>query len=60
VRCTDCQTDAIIDSLKQLPVLASAEFIVKDFSEAGAEDFLKANIDTIDLLPAAIFSTNAV
>lgn len=60
VRCTDCQTDAIVDSLKQLPVLASAEFIVKDFSETGVEKFLKDNIDTIGLLPAAIFSTNAV
>lgn len=59
-RCTDCQTDAILESLSQLPVLASAEFIVKDFSEAGVEEFLVANNANINLLPAAIFSTNAV
>ena len=59
-RCSDCQTDAIVDSLKQLPVLASAEFIVKDFSEAGVEQFLIDNSENIDLLPAAVFSTNSV
>jgi len=46
--------------LKQLPVLASAEFIVKDFSEAGVEQFLIDNSENIDLLPAAVFSTNSV
>lgn len=57
-RCTNCQTDVIVDQLKQVPVLTNAAYITKDFSEDGVSDFLTEN--GITKLPAAIFSTNAV
>lgn len=55
-RCTNCQTDSIIDQLKQLPFLVNADFIKKDFSDATVSEYLKTN--NISYLPAIILSTN--
>jgi len=57
-RCTTCGTDQIVSQLKQVPFLAQANFIDKDFSDSGVEDILKAN--SIATLPAVIFNTNAL
>ncbi|MDA9129200.1 hypothetical protein N9J72_01860, partial [Candidatus Gracilibacteria bacterium] len=55
-RCTDCETDAIVNQIKTLPFLVGAEYIEQDFSDAGVAEYLEAN--SITLLPAVIFSTN--
>ncbi len=57
-RCTDCQTDVVLEQLKWVPVLAAANFIEREFSEDGVSEFLETN--GITALPAAIFSTNNV
>lgn len=58
VNCADCQTQNIIDSLKQIPSLTSANFKEIDFSAAGTEEILKAN--NITKLPAFLFNTNNI
>ncbi len=58
VKCADCQTQSVIDSLKQLPSLTSATFKEVDFSDAGSEEILKAN--NITKLPAFLFNTNNI
>jgi len=57
-RCTDCQTNVIIEQLQAVPVLANAEFIIKDFSDDGVSAFLESN--SVTALPAAVFSSNWV
>ncbi|MDD3646554.1 MAG: thioredoxin domain-containing protein [Candidatus Gracilibacteria bacterium] len=57
-RCLDCQTSAIVDQLKQVPNLASANFETKDFSDKGVEELVKNN--GIQALPSVIFSHNNV
>ena len=57
-RCGDCQTDAIVGQLKQLPFLSQATFIEKDFWDDGIELYMKNN--NITLLPAVIFNTNGL
>ncbi|MCP4522942.1 MAG: thioredoxin domain-containing protein [Candidatus Gracilibacteria bacterium] len=58
IRCTSCNSDYIIESLKGVPGLANASFIRADFSDDGISDYLKkSNITT---LPAFIFPTNFV
>lgn len=55
-RCTDCQTGMVLDQIKDLPFLADATFIEKDFSDAGVTDYMKDH--GISHLPAFIFNTN--
>lgn len=55
-RCSDCNTDLILNQIKQAPFLMSANFEVKDFSDEDVEKLLKEN--SIKNLPAFIFSTN--
>ena len=57
-RCTNCQTDALIAQLKQIPFMSNSELDVKDFSDSWIEDYLKDN--WITMLPAVILSTNQV
>ncbi len=57
-RCTDCQTDVIVEQLKAVPVLGNAEFVTVDFSDSWVSEFLEAN--WVTALPAAIFSSNSV
>lgn len=57
-RCTTCPTDQIINSMKNIPFLASASFEKKDFSEPGVWDFLSSN--NISQLPAFVFSNGNV
>ena len=57
-RCTDCQTDVIVEQLKAVPVLANAEFVTVEFSESWVSEFLESN--WVTALPAALFSTNWV
>jgi len=56
--CTDCQTNVIVEQLQAVPVLANAEFVMKDFSDEWVSQFLEDN--WVTALPAAIFSSNAV
>ncbi len=55
-RCTECQTAEVVWQIKALPFLAAAEFVEKDFSDAGMNSFLEEN--NITALPAIVFSTN--
>lgn len=55
-RCTDCQTDSIIEQIQAAPFLAKAEIVKKDFSDAGVAKMLEEN--GITALPALIFNTN--
>lgn len=57
-RCTNCATSEIIESLKGVPALTNANFLVKDFSEDGVADYLQEN--NITMLPAFIFPTSYV
>lgn len=57
-RCINCQTDAIISQLQQIPVLGWIAVEKKDFKDEGVEDYLKEN--NITMLPAVIFSTKNV
>lgn len=57
-RCSDCETQTIVEQLKQVPILTNAEFIIKEFSDDGISSFLQEN--SIKLLPAAVFSTNVL
>ena len=57
-RCTDCQTDAIVTSLKSLPILAGAKFETLDFSDSDMKEFLKEN--EIKTLPAVILSKDTI
>ncbi len=54
-RCTNCQTDAISASLKQLPFLTWATFEEVDFSDEWVSDLVKAN--DLKALPAYLFNT---
>ncbi|MCP4522943.1 MAG: thioredoxin domain-containing protein [Candidatus Gracilibacteria bacterium] len=57
-RCSTCNTDGIIESLKGVPGLSNASFTRADFYDDGISDYLKkSNITT---LPAFIFPTNFV
>ena len=58
VRCTTCNTDQIIESLKVVPGLSTAKFEKKDFSDSEVQDYLAAN--NITTLPIIIFPTNFV
>lgn len=56
-RCTDCNTNLIVEQLKTAPFLAAANFSeIIDFSDEWTENLLVAN--NITTLPAFIFSTN--
>ena len=55
-RCINCETEQILDKLKQIPSLADTSFEVKDFSDD--KDILKDN--WISYIPAIIFSHNKV
>ena len=55
-RCTNCPTDAILNQLKQLPSIAWAEIVRKDFSDSWVSDYLKKN--NVKALPLIAFSTN--
>ena len=55
-RCTNCATEAIIEQLKLLPSVANVQITVKDFADAGVEDYLSEN--SITTLPLFVFSTN--
>jgi len=55
-RCTSCNTADIVNQLKQTPFLSAAEFINKDFSDEGMEEYITEN--NITTLPAVIFSSN--
>ena len=57
-RCASCGTSEITSQIKQVPFLAKAEFIEKDFSDEGVEAYVKEN--QISALPAVIFSTNVL
>ena len=57
-RCTTCQTNDLVNQLKQTPFLAAAEYETKDFSDPDAENYVKDN--NIVNLPAIIFSTNQI
>jgi len=57
-RCINCTTNEIVESLKGVPGLSSANFTIQEFSEDGVSDYLKEN--NISLLPAFIFPTNYV
>nr|MDD3720721.1 thioredoxin domain-containing protein [Candidatus Gracilibacteria bacterium] len=57
-RCTNCMTDQIVSQLKQVPFLAGAEFVQKDFSDKGVDTYLKDN--SISKLPAIILSSNDI
>ncbi len=58
VKCSDCQTQSIIESLKKIPTLTSAQFKEIDFSDAGTEEILKAN--NVTKLPAFLFNTDNI
>ena len=56
-RCWDaCPTKAILEQMKQLPSIAWAKIIEKDFSESWVSEYLKEN--NIETLPYFEFSTN--
>lgn len=57
-RCSDCNTQQFVDQLKALPFLATSEIEVKDFSDAGSEEMLKAS--GLTKLPAIIFEHNKI
>lgn len=57
-RCTNCQTEQLINQLKLTPFLTSAKFIEKDFSDNWVDSYLKDN--SISILPAIILSTNEI
>lgn len=53
-RCWDCNTNEIINKIKQIPALSSVDFIISDFSNDGIEEYLRKN--SITMLPAIIFN----
>jgi len=55
-RCTNCMTEEITTQIKQTSFLASAKFVIKDFSDIWVSDYLKEN--SISHLPVVILSTN--
>lgn len=55
-RCTECQTDMLIEQLKLLPSVSWAEIVKKDFSDKWVSDYLKEN--SVTALPLIVFSTN--
>lgn len=57
-RCTNCMTEQVVAQLKQVPFLASAKFVEKDFSDKWVDAYLKDN--SISKLPAIILSTNDI
>lgn len=57
-RCKNCMTSQVVWQLKQVPFLAWAEFIEKDFSDKWIENYIKDN--GITKLPAIVFSTNEI
>lgn len=58
VRCSDCQTDTIVEQLKRVPALQGTTYVMKDFSDDGVADMLEK--EEIKFLPAVIFSHNDV
>jgi len=55
-RCGEkCATDVYINQLKQLPSIANAKIVVKDFSDTWVTDYLERN--NITALPLFEFST---
>lgn len=57
-RCKNCMTSQVVWQLKQVPFLAWAKFVEKDFSDKWVEKYLKDN--SISKLPAIILSTNNI
>ncbi len=57
-RCINCNTNKIIESLKDIPYLKWVEFSVFDFKSKQVEEYLKYN--NITKLPAIILSTNNI
>ena len=58
IRCTNCQTDGIINQLKQIPVLWAIDIEKKDFSDEWMEKYIKEN--NITTLPVFIFNSNNI
>jgi len=57
-RCRNCQTDDMVEQLRNTPFIADAKFIRKDFSDDGVSDYLENN--SITNLPVIVFSTNQI
>lgn len=57
-RCNNCQTDVILNQLKQIPALASVNVEKKDFTDEWVEKYIKDN--NIKALPAFIFDNNQI
>ena len=58
-RCKDCATDAIINKLKTIPVLANTKFEIKDYkNDKQVKEFITKN--NIPSLPLFIFNTNNI
>lgn len=57
-RCKNCMTSQVVWQLKQVPFLAWATFVEKDFADKWIEKYLKDN--SISKLPAIILSTNEI
>ncbi len=58
-RCTDCNTNAIINKLKEIPELTNSKFIIKDYKkDSEVKTFLDKN--KIPSLPLFIFNTNNI
>ncbi len=58
-RCSDCNTSAIIDKLKQLPELKNTNFITKDYTkDPEVKTFLTEN--NIPVLPLFLFDSNNI
>jgi len=58
IRCSDCQTSAIVDQLRGLPFLAWATIIEQDFSDSWVAELMEEN--NLSNIPTVLFSTNAL
>ena len=58
-RCTNCNTNLLIDRLKTIPKLKNAKFIIKDYNtDPEVKKYLQDN--NINQLPIFIFDTNKI
>ena len=57
-RCTTCQTDELVNQLRETPFLAAAQYETLDFSDPETEQYIVDN--NIANLPAIVFSTNQI
>ncbi len=55
-RCANCNTEWLVDALKDITFLDSATYVYKDFSDEYIKDYLQYT--GIQYLPAVVFSTN--